>query len=132
MIGVMTLQNNTAFAVNIFTTNERWWLIIVFTVLFNCSYAGLNQNSFNITYNYVDSKYITQAMAVKNCIGGVCGFLASIIGGKVLEIVQSKGNIVFGVHIYGQQIMSVVSFVLTVAAIFYVQFVIEKQKVRRQ
>ena len=40
----------TAFFVNIFTTNDRWWLVIVFTVLFNCSYAGLNQNSFNITY----------------------------------------------------------------------------------
>lgn len=122
----------TAFFVNIFTTNDRWWLVIVFTVLFNCSYAGLNQNSFNITYNYVDSKYITQAMAVKNCIGGVCGFIASIAGGKVLDMIQSNGNILFGISIYGQQIMSAISFVITVSAVLFVHLVIEKQKVKIQ
>lgn len=122
----------TAFFVNIFTTNDRWWLVIVFTVLFNCSYAGLNQNSFNITYNYVDSKYITQAMAVKNCIGGICGFIASIVGGKVLDIIQSNGNVFLGINIYGQQIMSVVSFAITVSAILFVHFVIEKQTIKKQ
>ena len=70
-----------AFFVNIFTTKNTWYLIIIYTILYNCAFAGTNQNSFNITYSYVDSKYITQAMAFKNSIGGICGFLASVLGG---------------------------------------------------
>ena len=121
-----------AFFANIFTTNDRWWLVIVFTVLFNCSYAGINQNSFNITYSYVDLKYIPQAMAVKNCIGGICGFIASIVGGKVLDIIQTNGNVFFGINVYGQQIMSAISFIITVSAVLFVQLVIEKQKIKKQ
>jgi len=83
-------------------------------------------------YSYVDSQYITQAMAIKNCIGGLFGFGASLIGGKILEIIQSNGNMVFGVHIYGQQILAVISFAVTVVAIIYTQKVIEKQKVMIQ
>lgn len=121
-----------SFFVNIFVTKSTWVLIIVHTVLYNCCMAGTNQNSFNIVYSYVDSQYITQAMAIKNCIGGLFGFGASLIGGKILEIIQSNGNMVFGVHIYGQQILAVISFAVTVVAIIYTQKVIEKQKVMIQ
>ena len=120
------------FFINMFTTKSTWVFIVVYTILYNCSIAGTNQNSFNISYSYVDAKYITQAMAIKNCIGGIFGFGASILGGKLLGIVQANNNMVFGVHIYGQQILSGISFVITVIAIIYIKKVIEKQKVMLQ
>lgn len=118
-----------AFFINIFTTNATWYLIIAYTVLYNCSLAGSNQNSFNITYSYVKSEYITQAMAIKNSIGGVCGFLASVLGGKILAVVQANNNMIFGIHIYGQQLLSAVSCVITLAVVVFIHKVIEKQKV---
>ena len=121
-----------AFFINIFTNQSTWYFIIVYTLLYNCSIAGTNQNSFNIAYSYVDSKYITQAMAIKNCIGGLFGFGASILGGKILSMVQANNNTVFGLHIYGQQILSAMSFVIVVIAIVFITKVIEKQKVMRQ
>lgn len=116
----------------VFTTPSSWWLIIVYTVLYNCSVAGTNQNSFNITYSYVDSKYITQAMAFKNSIGGIFGFLASLAGGKLLSVIQANGNQIFGIQVYGQQVLAAITFVLVVIAIIYTTKVIEKQKVRLQ
>ena len=92
--------------------------------------AGSNQNSFNIVYSYVDSKYIVQAMAIKNSIGGICGFLVSLLGGKILAAVQNNGNSLFGLHIYGQQFLSAISLVILVTTVAYVHFVIEKQKVK--
>lgn len=121
-----------AFFINMFTTKSTWFLIVVYTILYNCSVAGTNQNSFNIAYSYVDSKYITQAMAIKNCIGGLFGFGASIVGGKLLDVVQANNNMVFGVHIYGQQILSGISFVVSFIAIVYIKKVIEKQKIMLQ
>ncbi len=72
-----------AFFLNVFTTNATWILIIFYTVCYSCAVAGTNQNSFNIVYSYVDADYIVHAMAIKNCVGGLFGFGASLLGGKL-------------------------------------------------
>ena len=38
----------------------------------------------------------------------------------------------FGIHIYGQQVLAIVSFVVTVVTIVFLRTVIEKQKVTVQ
>lgn len=119
----------SAFLLNVFTTQSTWWIIIIYTVLYSSSVAGTNMNSFNITYNYVDSKYISQAMAIKNSIGGIAGFLASLVASRILTLVQNNGNLIFGVHIYGQQILSLISFVIMAIAILFIKFKIEKEKI---
>lgn len=120
------------FVVLMFTTNKTWWFIIIYTILFSCSTAGTNQNSFNISYSYVDSKYIAQAMAIKNCISGIFGFLASIAGSKVLQVVQANGNLIFGIHIYGQQVLAGISVVLLIITLIFTKTVIAKQAVIKQ
>ena len=122
----------TGFFINMFTTPKTWYLIAIYTVLHAVSMAGLNQNSFNITYSYVDSNYITEAMAIKNCIGGIFGFCASLVGSQILKHVQANGNTLFGVHVYGQQVLSGISFTLTIAALLLTVFVIGKQKIMKQ
>ncbi|MBE7038091.1 MAG: MFS transporter [Ruminococcaceae bacterium] len=117
------------FFINMFTTNKTWIFVVIYTILYNCSVAGTNQNSFNITYSYVDEKYITQAMAIKNCIGGIFGFAASLVAGSILDVIQKNGNQIFGIHIYAQQLFSGISFVITFVAIVFLKKVIEKQKV---
>ena len=118
-----------AFFVNMFTTQTTWYLIIAYTLLFNCSCAGTNQNSFNISYSYVETKYISQAMAIKNSIGGICGFLASLAGGKILSMIQASGNTFMGLSVNGQQVLSAISFLLVVVCIVFTKTVVEKQKV---
>ena len=115
-----------------FTTPKTWLFIAVFTILNAVATAGLNQNSFNIAYSYVDSDYITEALAVKNCIGGLCGFVASLVGSRILKYVQSNGNSLFGIHIYGQQLLAGISFVLVLASLAVMIFVVGRQKVMKQ
>ena len=121
-----------AFFVNIFTTPKTWFLIAIYTVLYAVSMAGLHQNSYNITYSYVDSNYITEAMAIKNCIGGLFGFSSSLLGSQILKYIQKNGNTLFGIQVYGQQVLSGISFVLTVTALLLTVFVIGKQKIMKQ
>ena len=116
------------FLLNAFTTPKTWWLIALFTTFYYVSLAGLNQNSFNVLYKYVDNDYIVPALAIKNSIAGVLGFAASIISGRILAWVQANGNTVFGLHIYGQQLLSFISFLLIAAAMVYAKLVLEKQK----
>lgn len=120
------------FAINMFTTNKTWWFIIIYTVLYNVSVAGTNANKFNITYSYVKRKYIAQAMAIQNCISGVLGFFASIAGSYILAYVQQNGNAVFGIPVYGQQLLSAVSLIILVCAIVFDRLVVEKQEIMLQ
>ncbi len=121
-----------AFAVNVFTTPTTRYLIIVFTVLQNISLGGTVANMMNITYSYVDSRYFVEATAIKNGVSGIVTFLASLLGGRLLAAVQARGNMIFGVHVYGQQILSLISTVLFILGILYLHFVIEKQTVMKQ
>ncbi len=117
-----------AFLINSFTSTSTWYLIIVYTILHNACYVGITSNGFNILYSYVDNAYFAQALAIKNCIAGLCGFGAAIVAGRLLSYVQAQGNSFFGIPVFGQQVLSAVSLVLTVVVFVFVRFVVAKQK----
>lgn len=117
------------FLVNVFTTPRLWWLVILYTVLYNVACAGTSQNMLNIVYSYVDRKYFVQASAIKYSVSGLCGFLASMLASRILNAVQANGNTFLGISLYGQQLLSAISFVLVIVCILFVKTVLEKQKI---
>ena len=121
-----------AYLTLVFTTPKTWPLIAVYTILYAVAIAGLNQNSFNIAYSYVDKNYITEALAIKNCIGGLFGFGASFVGSRILKHVQANGNRIFGMELYGQQLLGGISCILVLVAFVIMAFVVGKQKVMKQ
>lgn len=120
------------FFINSFSTPDTIWCVVIFTILNAVSLAGTNQNSMNIVYSYVDSKYFVHATAIKNSLGGIFGFLASVFASKLLETIQANGNMIFGIHLYGQQVLSMISFVLVIITIIFIKFAMEKQAVMHQ
>lgn len=121
-----------AFFVNIFTNPSRWYLVIIFTVLYHVAQAGLTQNGINITYSYVPKEYIVEAMSIKNCLSGIAGFVSALVAGGLLECIQDGGNILFGVRVCGQQILSAVSCGIVLLTYLMTRLVIEKQPVMKQ
>lgn len=117
------------YLVNIFTTPNMWWLVILYTILYHVACAGTSQNMMNMVYSYVDSKYFVQASAIKYSVSGLCGFGASMLGSRILSAVQSSGNTFLGILLYGQQLLSAISLVIVIVAILFVKFVLEKQKI---
>lgn len=117
---------------NVFTTKQTWWFIVVYTILHNASFAGTNQNSYNILYSYVDEAYFVEAMAIKNSIAGVLGFGASLVGAKLLSVIQNHGNTLFGIPVYGQQLLSLISCLMILVCIVFLRRVIDRQAVMKQ
>ncbi len=125
----------SAMFINIFTTPQTAFLVIIYTILYNVCMAGVSGNITNITYSYVDSRYFAEASAIKNSVGGLFGFGASLLGGWILNLVQSnqdKIQEIVGFQIYGQQVLSAISFVMLVITILFTHFVVAKQKVMIQ
>lgn len=115
-----------------FTTPQTLILIVAYLILYNFSVAGINQNSYNIVYSYVNSDYITQAMSIKKCIDGGAGFVASLLGGKLLSYIQGNGNMFFGIPVLGQQVLAAVSSIFLIVSFLIMHFVIGKQQIKIQ
>lgn len=121
------LLSAAAFLFGIFTSTKTRLLILPFTMLFNMSLAGTNQNTFNMAYSYVDDEYILSAMTVNNSVRGICGFLSSLAGSRVLSAVQQNGSRLFGRAVFGQQVLSAGSLVMSLAALAFNKCVVSKQ-----
>ena len=117
-----------AFFFNMFSSKTTWFFVVIYSVLHHLCYVGINSNGFNMLYSYVDNEYISEALAIKNAIAGVVGFAAALVGGILLDCVQNNGNTVLGINIYGQQLLSAVSFLVTVVVLVFVKTVLAKQK----
>ena len=118
-----------------FTTPQTKFCIIIYTVLYNICLAGVSGNITNITYSYVDSRYFAEASAIKNSIGGLCGFGASLLGGVILDLVQKNQGVIkgaIGITVYGQQVLSGISLVMLIITIIFTHFVVSRQKVMIQ
>lgn len=115
-----------------FASPASRWCVIIGTILYQVSLAGTFQNSYCMAYYFSDPDYVLEAMAVNNSVKGTSGFLASLIGGRVLSAVQANGDRVLGVSLYGQQLTAAFSALLTAAAAIYSAAVVEKLKGTKQ
>ncbi|MCD7755662.1 MAG: MFS transporter [Firmicutes bacterium] len=118
-----------SFLLLMFTTPDRWWLVIGYTLCYHGSMAAIPGNANNMTYSYVPIDYFVQAQAIRSSIAGVLGFLASILGSRILSFIQANGNCLFGIPVYGQQVLAALSLFVILGAIAYNQCVISKQKI---
>lgn len=117
----------------IFITPELWWLMVGYQILSNMSLAATNQNFLNSVYSYVDKEHFVQATAIKNCIAGVVGFATSLISAAIVKIVQGESGTgtlsLFGIDMYVQQFLAILSLVITAIAFLFAQLVVRKQKI---
>ncbi len=118
-----------AYLAFVFTTPATWFLYIAYYMLNSCASAGTGVNLNNIVYSYVNPKFFAEASAIKNAIGGICGFLTSLLGAQILKAVEANGNQIFGMTVYAPQLLALLSVIIYVVALLYTHFVIGKQKV---
>lgn len=116
-----------AFFINIFTvpSNGRVMFTVYYCV-YAVSMAGINSGVMNIIYDYVEKDKIHKAFGIKYAAGGVSSFIASLIGGKILSVIQNNGNKIFGITIYAQQVLTLAALMITIAVIVYMIKVIDK------
>jgi Na+/melibiose symporter-like transporter len=116
------------FFFNIFTAPSSRWMIYVYALLYNGALAAIHQNFLNITFDYVETEYFVQATSIKAAISGISGFAATLIGAGILKRVQENSNMVFGIEMRAQQLLSAISFVIMLVLCAFMFFVFRKLK----
>ena len=112
-----------------FTTPRTWWLIIAYTICYHVSMAGTGANANNMMFSYVPVDYFVQAQAIRSSITGFLGFSASLLGSRILSMIQENGNTIRGIPVYGQQFLAILSLSILIIAIVVNKTIVDRQKI---
>lgn len=119
-----------SFLMEMFTVPDSRWLMIPAIALYHGAQAGISGNLENIAYTVVDEQHYVQATSLKNCITGVGCFAVSLMGGGVLDWIQNNGNQVFGISLYGQQVLMGCATLMVLGTALYIYLYIERPRKR--
>ena len=112
-----------------FTTPQTRWLYLVYACLHAVGMAGINSGTINLIYDYVVPDERAVALGLKNAACGIVGFLAALVSGAVLAMIQKNGGLhMFDTVIYAQQVLALLSLVVIIGLIVYMRKVIEPMK----
>lgn len=96
------------------------WFYVGYTVLASVAQAGMNSSRANLAMDYTAPDVARSLIGVSGATGGVCGFLASLLGSLVITA-AAGGNSLFGLTVYGQQILSLISCLLLLVLLVYLR-----------
>ncbi len=124
MLSLCFIIEAVAFGINIFTMPSNGkWLYFIYYILYCAGMAGINSATINLIYDYVEQDQRMCALALQQTCAGFSGFFVTLLLSPLVSFIQSKN-----LSIYAQQIMSMISFVVVLSAIVYINTVIRKLK----
>ncbi len=133
MLKICYVVKGISFLAMVFATPENGYILYpVYTMCSSVAFGGINSAEINIVYDYVAPEKRMNVIAVKQTLYGLSGFGITLLMTPLVNYIQASGNMIFGMNIYAQQVLSVLSFVMTILLIIYVEKVILKFKPRSE
>lgn len=132
MMNICFAIEAVAFIMLIFTTPSTGKIMYpIYSVLHAVGMAGINSGEINLIYDYVEKEKRVGALAIKNTFAGVCGFLTTLAVSPLVNMIQASGNSIFGINVFAQQFVAIISLVCVLLIILYLNTVIAKMKDKR-
>ena len=129
MLRICYMLVGAGFLAIIFTVPANGhFMYLVFDMFMAASMGGINSAEINLVFDLVSPEKRRNALAVKHTFGGLFGFGATLMATPLLNHIQRSDVSIFGTHIYAQQVLASISFILTIVLIFYVSKLIQKTK----
>ncbi len=100
---------------------------ILFPLYYIChalGMGGINSGEINLIYDFVPADQRTGALAIKNTLTGLLGFLTTLLVSPLVSYIQSCGNQFLGLSVYAQQVLSAIGLVLCLLILLYLYTVI--------
>lgn len=103
-------------------------MVLLRSVFYGAAMGGINSAQINLVFDYVSPEKRKNALSVKDTFYGLFGFCSTLVATPLLNYLQKSDLRLFGVHIYAQQVLSFVSFILSLILILYVTRLIKNTK----
>jgi MFS family permease len=103
-------------------------MFVLYNILHGIALGGINSALTNLIFDYAPSEKRADSLAITQALAGLTGFLTTLFVSPLVSYIQSNGNTIFGLPIYAQQFITIISLLFTVVAIFYTRFTFIKSK----
>jgi uncharacterized membrane protein len=121
------------YAVNIFTVPSNGkFLYTTYYVLSAVAMAGINGGTANLLYDYVDVDKRVGATAIQCVVSGLVGFTTTILVSSLVDYIQKNGNVLFGIPVYAQQVVSLIGVIIVAILLLYLNLVVKRITSRRE
>lgn len=115
-------------AAYIFATPKTALITVTLYYIFHgIAMGGINNAITNIIFVYAAPSERSDSLAVCQAVSGTVGFLSTLLISPFIAFMQSRGNTLFGITIYAQQIISIISFLMITAIIIFIKFSMEEK-----
>jgi MFS family permease len=131
MLNVAYIFGVIGYVVMIFTVpaNGKWAFPLFYSVFFAIFQAGYGNGKMNLVYDTVEKSQRTGAFALYNTLGGLAGFATTLLCSTVVSKIQENGNSIFGIQIYAQQFLSIITVLLMLVTLLCLNlFLLRKKK----
>lgn len=90
--------------------------------------GGVNSAMINLVFDYIEPEKRADSLAICQAAAGSVGFVTTLIASLVVSAMQARGNTLFGVTVYAQQLLGFVSLMIILVAIVYNRKMIMKSE----
>lgn len=104
-------------------------MTIIGNVFASTAWAFVGIGLFGIQLDFFRSDKRMTWLTITSSISGILGFLVSILGGILLNILQKANLVLFGLKIYPQQILNLIGFIMILLAVNYIRYHMETEKI---
>ena len=95
-------------------------MYVVFTILYQLGISIFGVGIAVLLYGIPPQGDSAKYFAVNSTINGITGLVMALVGGAILDILQKADVHLFGMPVYAQQIMSVITVIILTAMYFFV------------
>ena len=99
-------------------------MFALYYFFYGVAMGGINSALINLVFDYVAPEKRSDSLAIAQAVSGLVGFLTTVCLSPLVTSVQKCNNTISGVHIYAQQLCTLISLAFTAVSILYVRKVI--------
>lgn len=105
-------------------------MFALYYFFYGVAMGGINSALINLIFDYVAPEKRSDSLAITQAVSGLVGFLTTVCLSPLVTLVQKSNNTFFGVHIYAQQLCTLISLLFTALSVIYVKKVIMRKGLR--
>ena len=103
-------------------------MVGLYTICQGIAQGGINSAMINLVFDYAKPEQRSDSLAICLSVAGTVGFVATLLVSPLVSWIQANGNRVFGLPMYAQQFLSIISLVLVLALLVYNRTVVMKNE----
>lgn len=96
-------------------------MFALYYIFHGAALGGINSALINLVFDYVSVDKRSDSLAICQAGSGLMGFIATLLASPLVSSIQKQGNHFLGIHIYAQQVVSIISCFITFVIIIYIR-----------